>query len=71
MLSETKLKILEYTNKNPRSKTSEIFKGVGITAGSFQGYKQINSFKSLELIEENENNYDVIELGRICLKQRI
>ena len=71
MLSETKIKILEYINKNPGSKTSEIFKGVGITAGSSQGYRQINSLKFLKLIEENESGYEVTEFGKIYLKQQI
>jgi len=71
MLSETKTKILEYIDRNPGSKTSKIFKSVGIAAGSSQGYRQINSLKSLELIKENEKGYDVTELGKIYLKQQI
>ncbi len=62
---------MEYININQESKTSEIFKGVGITARSSHGYRQINSLKSLELIEENENGYEVTELGKIYLKQKI
>ncbi len=70
MLNETKTKILEYIDRNSGSKVSEIFKSVGITAGSSQGYRQINSLKSLGLIEEGDG-YGVTELGRTYLKQQI
>jgi len=70
MLSETKTKIMEYIDRNPGSKAFRIFKSVGITAGSSQDYRQINSLKALSLIEEDDG-YDVTELGKIYLKQQI
>jgi hypothetical protein len=54
MLSGTKTKIMEYIDRNPGSKVSMIFKSIGITAGSSKGYMQINSLKSLELIEDDD-----------------
>lgn len=70
MLSETKIKILEFIDRNPKSKASRIFKSVGITDGSSQGYRQINSLKALGLIEDDEG-YEVTELGKTYLKQQI
>lgn len=67
-LGKTKIKMLKYIADNPGSTTSKIFNGIGLKPGTISAYLHINTLKELQLINEENKQYSITDLGSTLLK---
>lgn len=67
-LGRTKVKLLNYIKDNPRSKTSDVFTGVGFKPGTSSAYVHLNTLKEMQLVKEEDKGYYITDLGLTFLE---